>query len=529
MDKYKIVDLFAGAGGLSLGFLSTNKFQIEMAVEINKQMQKTYYRNHKDVNIREEDIVDVVKRIDEIKTKLGEVDVVVGGPPCQGFSNANRQKNSLVSNNNNLVKEYVKFIRAVQPKVFVFENVKTIASDKHKFFVTEDDGEMIDKLRLKKKNKDVTIGEVNILTKLLLDYINGNSMVNLKDFILKKEIYIELNAIIKNDVNSINKIEKLKGLIPKWDEYHIQFLNEEYMQQWNSIKESYENNHFEQCLVSIRNIIEVQKVINKLNEIVEHRIVASHPKIKEEDIVISVETYNVYDFLIESFKDAGYTIDEGILNAVNYGVPQSRERFIVIGVRNDIITASSYNVKLPESKVKEIKKFTTVYDAISDLENLEPDKEVGGEAKAKLNTNNSCPEIYSNFVSDSEFIYNHINTNTRDTALERFKQLDEGQNFHDLTEEYKNTYTNPKRTQNTVYQRLRYDSQSGTVVNVRKSMWIHPKKHRALSIREAARLQSFPDSYVFEGTKDAQYQQVGNAVPPLLGKAIAEKVIELLE
>jgi len=60
-------------------------------------------------------------------------------------------------------------------------------------------------------------------------------------------------------------------------------------------------------------------------------------------------------------------------------------------------------------------------------------------------------------------------------------------------------------------------------------MWIHPKINRAVSIREAARLQSFPDSYIFKGTKDAQYQQVGNAVPPLLGKAIAEKVLELLE
>jgi DNA (cytosine-5)-methyltransferase 1 len=59
-------------------------------------------------------------------------------------------------------------------------------------------------------------------------------------------------------------------------------------------------------------------------------------------------------------------------------------------------------------------------------------------------------------------------------------------------------------------------------------MWIHPVINRALSIREAARLQTFPDSFVFEGTKDAQYQQVGNAVPPVLAYAIAKKVLELL-
>ena len=108
--------------------------------------------------------------------------------------------------------------------------------------------------------------------------------------------------------------------------------------------------------------------------------------------------------------------------------------------------------------------------------------------------------------------------------------MKEGQNFHDLkTEMIDNTYTNAKRTQNTIYLRLKYDEPSGTVINVRKSMWIHPTIDRALSIREAARLQTFPDSFVFEGTKDMQYQQVGNAVPPILANAIARKVLELME
>ena len=91
-----------------------------------------------------------------------------------------------------------------------------------------------------------------------------------------------------------------------------------------------------------------------------------------------------------------------------------------------------------------------------------------------------------------------------------------------------NTYTNAERTQNTIYLRLNYDEPSGTVVNVRKSMWIHPMLDRAISVREAARLQTFPDSFVFCGTKDQQYQQVGNAVPPLLAKAIANKITRIL-
>ena len=126
-------------------------------------------------------------------------------------------------------------------------------------------------------------------------------------------------------------------------------------------------------------------------------------------------------------------------------------------------------------------------------------------------------------------LYNHVCTASRSVAIERFKSLHEGQNFHDLDDSLKSTYSNSKRTQNTIYLRLKYDEPSRTVVNVRKSMWIHPKLNRAISIREAARLQTFPDNFVFEGTKDSQYQQVGNAVPPCLANAVAKSLLSLLD
>ena len=132
-------------------------------------------------------------------------------------------------------------------------------------------------------------------------------------------------------------------------------------------------------------------------------------------------------------------------------------------------------------------------------------------------------------LRDSEILHNHIITKTTQTAMKRFKALSQGQNFHSLSDEMKtNTYTDATRTQNTIYLRLKYDEPSGTVVNVRKSMWIHPTKDRAVSIREAARLQTFPDSFVFCGTKDKQYQQAGNAVPPIMAKAIAKKLAQQL-
>lgn len=529
MNKYKIVDLFAGAGGLSLGFLSTEKFKIEMAVELNKHAQETYYENNRDVRIRGEDIVEVIKQINIIKDKLGEVDVVTGGPPCQGFSNANRQKNHLISNNNQLVKEYVKFIQAIKPKIFVFENVKTILSDKHKFFVEKRDKELIENLNLEVKSEEISIGAANDLTKLLVNYVNEHGMDDVGRFAIKKEIFTELNTIIKNETKSMIKINKLKGLISKWDEYHEEFYNLEYKRQWSDIKESYGLGDFINSLNGIKSIIEVQKVINKLGEIFTHEIEASYPKIRNNSIFISLKTYNVYKFLLESFKKAGYVIDGGILNAINFGVPQSRERLIIIGVKDDIIKSSNREVRLPEVIVNNKEEYTTVFNAIGDLEALEPDKNVNYNPKEKRYMDTNCPKVYSDFVFDSTKIYNHINTSTRKVALNRFKQLSEGENFHNLKKEHQGTYTNPARTQNTIYQRLKYSSQAGTVVNVRKSMWIHPKVNRALSVREAARLQSFPDSYVFKGTKDAQYQQVGNAVPPLLGKAIANIVLELLD
>ncbi|PET65082.1 hypothetical protein CN514_12450 [Bacillus sp. AFS001701] len=124
-----------------------------------------------------------------------------------------------------------------------------------------------------------------------------------------------------------------------------------------------------------------------------------------------------------------------------------------------------------------------------------------------------------------ELLFNHVITQTKSTALSRFKQLKPGQNFHDLEESFKTTYTDTSRTQNTIYKRLKFEEVSKTVVNVRKSMWIHPEIDRAISIREAARLQSFPDSYIFKGNKDSQYQQVGNAVPPLLARSVAESLL----
>ena len=168
-------------------------------------------------------------------------------------------------------------------------------------------------------------------------------------------------------------------------------------------------------------------------------------------------------------------------------------------------------------------------DAISDLEDVEPVVDLDSDQNGiVLQPKEELSELAKS-LRNSPVLKNHIVTKTTDTAMERFRALKQGQNFHSLNESLKtNTYTDAARTQNTIYLRLNYDEPSGTVVNVRKSMWIHPTLDRAISVREAARLQTFPDSFVFCGSKDKQYQQVGNAVPPIMAKSIAKKLAQIL-
>ena len=130
---YKTIDLFAGAGGLSYGFEMTGEFFVVAAAENNKYAQDTYLANHINPNLR---IIDDVRQCDfeKLAEELGGVDVVIGGPPCQGFSNANRQKNHIVSMNNSLVKEYFRAIKEIKPKAFVMENVAMLTSKTHKFY-----------------------------------------------------------------------------------------------------------------------------------------------------------------------------------------------------------------------------------------------------------------------------------------------------------------------------------------------------------------------------------------------------------
>lgn len=143
------------------------------------------------------------------------------------------------------------------------------------------------------------------------------------------------------------------------------------------------------------------------------------------------------------------------------------------------------NIELPKENYDYI---YTVKDAIVDLQEIEPQHDLDSYNFKIYKSNNKTKltNYYRGFSNNNE-LFNHITPRSKELSIKRFKAIQEigGKNFHNLSDELKGSYTDASRTQNTVYLRLNYDEPSPTVINVRKSMWQHPTRARALSVREA--------------------------------------------
>ena len=527
---YKVVDLFAGAGGLSLGFMQTQKYDIKVAFENSPYMQDTYRINHPGVEVQG----DVCTAdYDAIKKKYGEIDVVIGGPPCQGFSNANRQKNHAISQNNMLVKQYIRAILELKPKAFVMENVSMLKSDVHRFYMEESDIETVKRCGIPVKSTPLHLLDAEYVFDGALEIVKDQQKI--QQYLWPEQHYFELNVIYKAAKN----LDKMKSALEKHkkklcaaaadyakssDNNHISRVSADAFQ---AVLNYYSGVLDASALKSkIEPAIMIQRMLSKAQEIYENHIVVDAYTV-EDGIAAVIRSFAVYDYLEKVLQapENDYVLDKGVLCAADYGAPQKRMRFVVIGIKRSI----SPKVALPKGRF-DADEYRTVRDAISDLEDVAPvfdleDDNDGIRIERKENLNELASAL-----RNAEVLRNHIVTKTTDIAMERFRALKQGQNFHALDESLKmNTYTDAARTQNTIYLRLNYDEPSGTVVNVRKSMWIHPTLDRAISVREAARLQTFPDSFVFCGSKDKQYQQVGNAVPPIMAKSIAKKLAKILK
>ena len=492
-------------------------------------MQDTYRRNHPNVEMQG----DVCAAdYDDIKRRYGDIDVVIGGPPCQGFSNANRQKNTAINQNNMLVKQYLRAILELQPKAFVMENVSMLRSDVHRFFMEKKDEETVRRCKIPVKDTVLHLLDEKFVFEGALELVQDKAKAAAS--LWPEEHYFELNVIYKASKN----LDKMKAALEKHRKkleriasiYHEsvsdEYLNTEAKRAFDAITGYYAGElDVSEIKARIEPSILIQRMLSKAMEIHENDILVDSYT-KTNGIAAIIRSFAVFDYIqkILEASENNYTLDSDVLCAADFGAPQKRMRFVIMGIKKDIAS----EVTLPIGSFTG-KKYRSVRDAIEDLEDVTPvydlaDDEVGMTLEEKDGLGDLAQAL-----RNSSVLKNHIVTKTTETAMKRFRALKQGENFHALDESLKtNTYTDASRTQNTIYLRLNYDEPSGTVVNVRKSMWIHPTLDRAISVREAARLQTFPDSFVFCGSKDKQYQQVGNAVPPIMAKSIAKKLAQTL-
>ena len=215
--------------------------------------------------------------------------------------------------------------------------------------------------------------------------------------------------------------------------------------------------------------------------------------------------------IYELFQRLGYNLTSGVLNAADYGVPQNRRRAVIVG---------QLGTEAPESPAPQ-KTRVTIWEAISDLAFLQS----GEGAPVQPYQIDSQSEYEKIMREGSDELYNHIATNHSKLALKRLAMIPPNSGKEVLPKDqltksiYSGTWTRMRKDDISVTITTRFDTPSS-------GKFTHPYLDRAITVREAARIQSFPDTFHFIGTKSSQMKQVGNAVPPLLAKAIAESIIK---
>jgi len=229
--------------------------------------------------------------------------------------------------------------------------------------------------------------------------------------------------------------------------------------------------------------------------------------------ITEMESGAFFDEIVKDFTNAGYTCSYDILCASDYGVPQKRKRMFLIGSKKGEIVDFTSIVRKNEVSVKDALDDMPVLENGANVDVLPYSKEAGTEyAKSMRGELTHCT--------------GHLVTRNSDLVRKRYVHIKQGENWEVIPCELMDNYTDTSRCHTGIYHRLREDRPSVVIGNYRKNMLIHPWSNRGLSVREAARLQSFPDDYVFTGSIGFQQQQVGNAVPPLLAKKVFELVLK---
>lgn len=383
--KFKVTDLFASCGGMSKGF-EMSGFSVKIANEIWKPAAETYVKNHPKTKMILGDITnpEIKEQVIEESIK-NNVDVIIGGPPCQAYSVAGLRKPN--DPRGRLFEDYMEVVRKVQPKIFVMENVRGLLS-----------------------------------------------------------IWTEKENLSEKELEEIKKFNELK-------EKKVELILKRRKSKTSS---------------SIKFTKKEEKEIARLDDEIkiQHKIVLPF----QERLIEKIK---------RRFKEIGYEVDYRILNAANYGVPQLRERVIIIGTRYDI------PIEFPKETHNE-KNWITVKEAIDDLKNLKQDEKI-----------------------------NHLLMNHSKEFLKKIKSTKHGKSIFGV---YNHAFNKP-----------RPNRPSNTVKENHGSVFLHYEKNRAMTPRELARLQSFPDDFIFNGAKNQILTQIGNAVPPRLAESIGKSIKSMLK
>ena len=611
------LDLFAGAGGISEGFLQSytpdKYYDFVLASDINANCELTHRvrYNHQlglDTDFLLEDIMSD-SFIADIKKKVGKktIDVVTGGPSCQSFSLSGRRRK--YDKRDNLFEHYLKVIEEFKPKYFVMENVKGI--------LTKDKGRFKDEIMslirsiMDTKQVPALMGYLEkmlsrtatpfekscLLAKVRIEIENDSKTDALvEEFFAHVEEQFKVLTrnidyrISKSDAN-ISTIRHGLSLLKHFRER--QKIQSAIIQEKTS--SNIDNDAFVHGMNDFIGAMEDDAIIEKIFLALDN---VKEFKKQEDDVKLFKAMIELYAMTLdESFAVlAGYAEKDGsteefkkildkarlyrvdrpiVVLSSNYGVPQNRERVLFIGCRNDqkLIT------DIPATVSKDEK--VTVFEAISDLDfigngetrteygKVKKNKELDGLVRPRaltgaLESNEEkhtfyewsrmgrlghrftfeCKPFYVRTLEDLENnlakveheLFNHQTSFQSDDVKRRLEIIAKHGDYDEACKEElkKENLESQKRN----YTVLDPKGQSPTVVTMPDD-FIHYSQFRAMTVREMARLQSFDDTFVFQGKRQTggdkrkseipQYTLVGNAVPPLMARAIGNTILEAIK
>jgi len=225
--------------------------------------------------------------------------------------------------------------------------------------------------------------------------------------------------------------------------------------------------------------------------------------------LVSMAGGQIKDSIISDFNSLGYDVKHKVLLASDYGVPQNRKRVVFVGMLDKNV------FEFPTGDFADSKSKVTCSQALSDLPEASVDDGASYTTKSK--------SVYQELMrKHSNQIFNHQITNHDKKTIDIISMVPDGGNYKDLPEHLRNV-------RNVHIAWTRYSSKKPSLtIDTGHRHHFHYKFNRIPTVRESARLQSFPDEFIFYGSKTSQYKQVGNAVPPLMAHQIAKSLLKAL-